>query len=104
VTRQTDFQASGAEVVHSLEQGLALTANEEKVFIIGGAQLYQLALAQADTLILTELDQEVVGDVFFPQFSCPPFALVQTEEITEPVRYSIRTYQRRKSAEKGEAG
>jgi dihydrofolate reductase len=104
VTRQTDFQVSGAEVVHSLEQGLALTANEEKVFIIGGAQLYQLALAQADTLILTELDQEVVGDVFFPQFSCPPFALVQTEEITEPVRYSIRTYQRRKSAEKGEAG
>ncbi|MCI5188402.1 MAG: dihydrofolate reductase [Candidatus Electrothrix sp. AS4_5] len=97
VTRQSDFQAPGAEVVHSLDQGLALTAKEEKVFIIGGAQLYQLALDldRADTLILTELEQEMEGDVFFPQFSCPPFMLVGTEEITEPIRYHIRTYQRR---------
>jgi len=101
VTRQTTFQAQGAEVVHSLEQGFFLTEGEDKVFVIGGAQLYQLALEQADTLILTELEQEVAGDAFFPQFSCPPFSLVQTEEITEPVRYSIRTYRRRKGTEKG---
>ena len=49
-----------------------------------------------DTLILTELEQEVAGDAFFPAFSCPPFALVRTEEVEEPIRYSIRTYQRRK--------
>ncbi len=96
VTRQPDFQAAGAEVVHSLEHGLALAGSEEQVFIIGGGQLYQLALEQADTLILTELEQEVEGDVFFPQFSCPPFFLVQTEEITEPVLYRICTYQRDK--------
>ncbi|WYD81148.1 MAG: dihydrofolate reductase [Candidatus Electrothrix gigas] len=103
VTRQRDFQAPGAEVVHSLDQGLALTATEEKVFIIGGAQLYKLALDldRADTLILTELEQEVTGDVFFPSFSCPPFMLVRTEEITEPIRYHIRTYQRRAAVDQG---
>lgn len=95
VTRQSDFQAPGAEVVHSLNQGFALTAKEEKVFIIGGAQLYKLALDRADTLILTELEQEMEGDIFFPPFSCPPFMLVRTEEITEPIRYRIRTYLRR---------
>jgi dihydrofolate reductase len=100
VTRNTAFEASGAEVVHSLEEGFALTEGEEKVFVIGGAQLYKLALDRADTLILTELEQEVAGDAFFPQFSCPPFAEVQTEEVEEPVRYSIRTYRRRKGAEK----
>ncbi|WP_446008092.1 dihydrofolate reductase [Candidatus Electrothrix sp.] len=98
VTRNPAFQASGAEVVHSLEEGFTQTAGEEKVFIIGGAQLYQLALDRADTLILTELEQEVAGDAFFPQFSCPPFAVVETEEVEEPVRYSIRTYRRRKGA------
>ncbi|MCI5209784.1 MAG: dihydrofolate reductase [Candidatus Electrothrix sp. ATG2] len=96
VTRKSEFQAPGAEVVHSLEQGLMLTAGEDKVFVIGGAQLYQLALNRADTLILTELEQEVEGDVFFPVFSCPPFELVQTEEVKEPICYSIRTYQRKK--------
>jgi dihydrofolate reductase len=96
VTRQTDFKAPGAEVVHSLEQGLALTAHEEKVFIIGGAQLYQLALAQADTLVLTELEQEVEGDAFFPRFSCPPFFLAETERVEGPVPYRINTYKRGK--------
>mgnify|MGYP001821808080 CR=1 FL=1 len=99
VTRNSAFQAPGAELVHSLDQGLALTEGEAKIFVIGGAQLYRLALDRTDTLILTELEQEVAGDAFFPAFSCPPFALMQTEEIIEPVRYSIRTYRRRKGAE-----
>ncbi|WLE97048.1 MAG: dihydrofolate reductase [Candidatus Electrothrix communis] len=96
VTRNSEFQAPGAEVVHSLEQGFALTEDEEKVFVIGGAQLYQLTLDRADALILTELEQEVEGDAFFPVFSCPPFILVRAEEVEEPIRYTIRTYQRRK--------
>ncbi len=96
VTRQSGFQTLGAEVVHSLGQGLILTEGEDKVFIIGGAQLYQLALEQADTLILTELEQEVEGDAFFPRFSSPPFFLVETEKITEPIPYRICTYQRGK--------
>lgn len=100
VTRNPAFQATGAEVVHSLDQGFALTEGEEKVFVIGGAQLYQLALDRADTLILTELEQEIAGDAFFPAFSSPPFALVRTEEVKEPMRYHIRTYQRSKVAEK----
>lgn len=101
VTRNPEFQAPGAKVVHSLEQGFALTEGEKKVFVIGGAQLYQLALERADTLILTELEQEVEGDAFFPAFSCPPFVLVRTEEVEEPVRYNIRTYQRRKGMSEG---
>ena len=104
VTRNPAFQAIGAEVVHSLDQGFALTEGEKKVFVVGGAQLYQLALDRADTLILTELEQEVAGDAFFPAFSCPPFALVRTEEVKEPMRYHIRTYQRRQGARKGQAG
>ena len=93
-TRNSEFQAPGAEVVHSLEEAFVLTKGDEKVFIIGGAQLYQLSLERADTLILTELEQEVAGDAFFPPFTCPPFELVRTEEVTGLTPYSIRTYRR----------
>ena len=96
VTRNTAFKAPGAEVVHSLEQGIAACRNAEKIFIIGGEQLYRLALEQADTLILTMLEHEVSGDACFPEFSCPPFAPVHTEEVTGPPAYSIRTFQRQK--------
>jgi len=94
VTRNQNFKAAGAEVVHSLEQGLAYCRGEKKTFIIGGEQLYRLGLEKADTLILTVLDQEIDGDTFFPEFSCPPFALVRTEKINHPVPYSIQTFQR----------
>lgn len=94
VTRNKQFRAEGGEVVHSLDQGLDTCRDTEKVFIIGGEQLYRLGLKLADSLILTVLDQEVAGDAFFPEFACPPFALVTTERITSPVSYSIKTYRR----------
>lgn len=99
VTRNTGFQAKGCEVVHSLKEGLkAGTAAEGrkngKIFIIGGAQLYSLTLGKAHTLILTRLEQEIDGDAFFPEFSCPPFQLVATERIIGTISYRIETYER----------
>ena len=97
VTRNTSFTATGAEVVHSLEQGISACRGDVKIFIIGGEQLYRLALGLADTLILTMLDHEVSGDACFPEFSCPPFTQVHTETVTGPVGYTIRTFCRKKA-------
>jgi dihydrofolate reductase len=94
VTRNRDFQAPGAEVVHSIEEGFDICAGDKRVFIIGGEQLYRQALERADTLILTELEKEVEGDVFFPEFSCPPFAATETRLISAPIPYTINTYRR----------
>jgi dihydrofolate reductase len=94
LTRNAGFRAEGGECVHSLEEGIAAAGEAEKLFVIGGAQLYRLALERADTLILTLLERKVAGDAFFPEFSCPPFELVRTEEIDGPVPYRIETCQR----------
>lgn len=94
ITRNTSLHASGAEVVHSLDESLALCENERKVFIIGGEQLYRLSLPLADTLILTILPKSVSGDVYFPEFSGDDFIETAAEQIAGPVPYSIRTYQR----------
>jgi len=95
LTRNTAFKAVGGEVVHSMEQALTTCKGASKVFIIGGEQLYRLGLETADSLILTVLNQEVAGDTFFPQFSSPPFTLVQTESVNHPLPYTIKTYRRR---------
>ena len=69
VTRQRDWQAEGCEVAHNLEEAVALArVTDEAPRIVGGAMLYNAALPQATTLILTEVDQEVEGDTFFPAF------------------------------------
>ncbi|MEY9953287.1 dihydrofolate reductase [Leifsonia sp. EB34] len=65
VTRDPAYQASGAEVVHSLDDALG-TAGDGTVWIMGGAELYTQSLPLADRVEVTELDLAVAGDTFAP--------------------------------------
>ena len=66
VTRNPAFAAPGAEVVDSLEAALARCADAPEVFVIGGAELYRLALPRADRLLITEIDHDFEGDTLSP--------------------------------------
>jgi len=74
ITRNTTWQHDGVEVAHSLDDALALVAQEARVFVIGGGELYAQALSQADDLILTEIDADFEGDAFFPPWDRHAFA------------------------------
>ncbi|HEX4662167.1 MAG TPA: dihydrofolate reductase, partial [Candidatus Saccharimonadales bacterium] len=65
VTRQLDYNADGAEVVHSFDDAVQLADGDG--FVIGGAELFAAAMALAQKLELTEVDATIEGDVFFPQ-------------------------------------
>ena len=66
ITRDPAYAAPGALVVPSLDAALAACAPNETAFVIGGAEIYALALPRADRLELTEVDRDYVGDVYFP--------------------------------------
>lgn len=66
VTRNADWSAPGAEAAPSLAAAVALCAGDDEAFIIGGAQLYDEALAMADKLIVTEIDHDFEGDTRLP--------------------------------------
>ncbi|GHU07739.1 dihydrofolate reductase [Betaproteobacteria bacterium] len=68
LTRQPGYTAQGCEVFASADEALAALAAAEKVFVIGGAEIYRALLPQADTLLLTEVSAEVTGDAHFPAF------------------------------------
>ncbi len=70
ITRQESYPVEGALVVTSLERALAIAkdAGEEEAFIIGGGEIYRLGLNIAETIYLTEIDGEIDGDVYFPEF------------------------------------
>ena len=68
LTRNRAFTAAGVEVVHSLDDALALVAREKEVFVIGGEQVYRLALARADRIYLTLIHADIEGDAHFPEF------------------------------------
>ena len=82
ITRDAGFQAEGARVVQTLEQALALAEKiclidgAEEAVVIGGAQIYALALPLADRLYLTQVHADVEGDAHFP-----PLDLAQWHEL-----------------------
>jgi dihydrofolate reductase len=69
VTRDPDFEASGAAIVHSVEEALAVAAEAPEVFVIGGAEIYALTLPRASRLQLTEVDADFDGDTYFPDWA-----------------------------------
>lgn len=79
VSRNPDFRPAGAEAFGSPEAALAAAAHDARIFVIGGAQLYQALLARADTLLITEVLAEVDGDAVFPTFDAAAFAEVGRE-------------------------
>ncbi len=66
VSRNTDYVATGGELVGSLDAALKSLSEFDRVFVIGGEQLFKQAFDKADRLYITEIDLDVEGgDTFF---------------------------------------
>ena len=99
VTRNPQWQAAGAEAVTSLDAALARLTDATRVFVIGGAELYALALPAADTLLLTETEHRFDGaDAHFPAFDHGLFRQVAREahKGADGTPYAFVRYQRQR--------
>ena len=69
VLSRSKKELPGCECFRSLEEALAHCVDDEDVFIIGGASVYEQALPLADRLLLTEVnDTPLEADAFFPRY------------------------------------
>jgi len=69
VTQNKDFVAKNCVLVHSLDEALKYAKADANPFILGGATIYQQAIAYADVLDLTFVHHNFEGDVFFPEIN-----------------------------------
>jgi len=75
ISRNPEFRPHGVTVVPSLAEALALGATESEVFVIGGGEIYRMALARADRIYLTVVHAVVEGDTYFPPFDASAWVL-----------------------------
>jgi dihydrofolate reductase len=83
ITRDLFYTASGILVAHSLHEALEIASvnHENEVFVIGGSEIYRLAIPVLDRIYLTEIDLFVEkGDAFFPDFNLAEWKLVSQED------------------------
>lgn len=92
VTRQRDWSHPGVEVVHSLPEALDLVDDADEVFVVGGGEVYRLAMPYAARLLVTEVDQSPEGSVTFPEID--PAVWVETAR-DERDGFAWVTYERR---------
>jgi len=93
ITRQPAFKLDNAFVVNSLEESISLCKQkkQDKVFVIGGGQIYKQAFPIADTLYITEINQEFEGDTFFPEYDKNEWVEVSREHhpVDDKHKYSF---------------
>lgn len=101
VTRQGDWRADGAEAAASVDAALALAGDVDRVWVIGGAELFRTTLAMADRLEVTELRHPDGGfaprrdDVLAPRIGAG-FTATRGEERTSTsgIRFRFIRYER----------
>lgn len=69
ISRQVDLVIEGVTCVTSFEAAKQAAGDCEELVVIGGGQLYAEVLPQADILYLTQIDLEVAGDTYFPEWN-----------------------------------
>jgi dihydrofolate reductase len=66
VTRQPGFLAEGAVIVATVNEALNAAGDAPEICVIGGGEIYNLFLAKANRIYLTEVDVDVAGDTLAP--------------------------------------
>ena len=99
LSRSTRLELPGAEVYASLEEALLHCADDEQVFIMGGASVYKQAMPLADRLYMTEIDAEAAeADVYFPAIDHELWHEtkrdVRRADDRHPCNYSFVDYER----------
>jgi dihydrofolate reductase len=91
VTRQEGFKAKDCIVAPSVGQALEMVSGEPEIFIAGGGEIYSQSLPLTERMYITVIDNEFVGDTFFPEFPEKEWKLVEEKEhrADERNRYSM---------------
>lgn len=100
ITRQDNYEVDeGFEVVRRLEEAIEKCADQEEVFVLGGEEIFKLAIPMADKIFLTIVHQVFDADAFFPKFDENEFEIVERKEFrageNTPYDISILTYWRK---------
>ena len=101
ITGNPDYSAPDTLVAHSIEEALSLASKAEgadKIFIIGGGQIYRLAFPLLSSIEVTHIhDNPDQADTFFPSFTSADWELVQLSDphrTPDGIEYSFESFRR----------
>ncbi len=100
LSRDPSLKIEGAHVVSSLDEAFKkVDIQNDEVFIIGGSDVFRVALPMCDRIYLTEIHWEFEGDKTFPGFDRKQFNVIHKEHHEKPMPHDYITYERIKGSQ-----
>ena len=98
ITRNEEYTAEGTVVAHDLREAIEKAKEfSDEIMIIGGAEIFRLAIGIADRLYITLIQKHFEGDTFFPSYGVE-WDLVSSSEdqfSKEGISYTYLVYDRK---------
>ena len=102
VTRDADYRAEGCVVVHTMEDALAAAREGigagHDIFVIGGTEIFRLAMPYTERMILTFVEANPPADTYFPEFDERAWREVAREPHAKDAEneydFTIKTYEK----------
>lgn len=99
ISRQENYKPEGCIVVDSIEKAIAICPENDDSYVIGGGEIYNLALPFTDIIELTKVHHSFEADAFFPKINKSEWVLVESEENYKDEKhlydYTYETYIRK---------
>ncbi|MBE5901876.1 MAG: dihydrofolate reductase [Lachnospiraceae bacterium] len=105
LTRDKNYDAKGAIVVHSKEELMKELARYEsdKIYVIGGESIYRMLLDECDVAHVTKIDYAYKADAYFPNLDeLAEWKVVQDSEEQTYFDLEYKFYKYSKVTEKNE--
>ncbi|MGM0566631.1 MAG: dihydrofolate reductase [Bacteroidota bacterium] len=98
ITSDRQYQKTGIEVVHSIEDAIRIADKKQENFVVGGSAIYEQFLPFANKLYLTFIKAVFEGDTYFPKVDFSNWKLVDEEahqtDDEPPLQFVYKTYER----------
>lgn len=79
ISRNPDFSVDGATVAVNLNDALQTVSGESEVFVIGGGEIYRVALPIANRMYVTRVLAQIEGDTTFPEVDWGQWTRAESE-------------------------
>lgn len=100
ITRQDNYKVEGATVVNDLATAIEHARKNDasgEIFIVGGGEIYNMAMHIADRMYITIVHTTVEGDAYFPRYDESDFDIVESVRVEEPIAHTFMTLDRKQS-------
>lgn len=100
ITRSDEWKHDAVDVVHTIDGAIekAKSFGVKEIFVIGGAEIFNSAFAQASRIYLTRIHHSFDGDVYFPEVSAGEWNLVSNRfchaDEKNPYSHSFQVWER----------